>query len=197
MTAGKGALTLVEQRRAGFGLGPNSAPKNDWQQARFGADAPATSIQLWESAMLAVMAALGVPPSLYTSQGGALRESYRHLFGSLMEPLGQLIAAELSEKLEEKITIKWPERLKSDISALSRGFSSLVKDGYPLEQVHEMLGFPAMRRRSQSLNQRLLRQTQPLSLRHLDNRHHLLPLVAQRRTGGHLWYSRGNSSRRY
>ena len=70
VTAGKGALTLVETTAGGFGLGPNSAPKNDWQQARFGADAPATSIQLWEAAMLAVMAALGVPPSLYTSQGG-------------------------------------------------------------------------------------------------------------------------------
>ena len=106
------------------------------------AEAPETSIQLWQAAMLAVMAALGVPPSLYTSQGAALRESYRHLFGSLLEPLGQLIAAELSEKLEEEITIKWPERLKSDISALSRGFSSLSKDGYPVKQLHDMLGFP-------------------------------------------------------
>ena len=142
MTGGKGALTLVETTAGGFGLGQNSAPRKDWEQQRFGAEAPETSIQLWQAAMLAVMAALGVPPSLYTSQGAALRESYRHLFGSLLEPLGQLIAAELSEKLEEEITIKWPERLKSDISALSRGFSSLSKDGYPVTQLHDMLGFP-------------------------------------------------------
>ena len=142
VTAGKGALTLVETTAGGFGLGSNSAPRKDWEQQRFGAEAPETSIQLWQAAMLAVMAALGVPPSLYTSQGAALRESYRHLFGSLLEPLGQLIAAELSEKLEEDITIKWPERLRSDISALSRGFSSLSKDGYAVEQLHEMLGFP-------------------------------------------------------
>ena len=58
--------------------------------------------------MLAVLAALGVPPSLYTSQGAALRESYRHLFGSTIEPLAQLIAAELSEKLEEEVTIQVP-----------------------------------------------------------------------------------------
>ena len=57
-------------------------------------------------------------------------------------PLAKLIAAELSEKLEEEITIVFPQHLLSDISAQSRGFSSLVKDGYPLEQVHEMLGFP-------------------------------------------------------
>ena len=142
VTAGKGGLTLIETTRGGFGLGKESAPERDWDQKRFGANAPASSIQLWEAAMLAVMAALGVPPSLYTSQGAALRESYRHLFGSLMEPLGKLIEAELSEKLDEEITIRWPERLKSDISAMSRGFSSLAKDGYPLEQLHDMLGFP-------------------------------------------------------
>ena len=111
--------------RADSALGPNSAPKNDWQQARFGADAPATSIQLWEAAMLAVMAALGVPPSLYTSQGGALRESYRHLFSGTLIPLAKLIAAELSEKLEEEVTIRFPAvHLVSDISGQSRGFKS-------------------------------------------------------------------------
>ena len=142
MTGGKGGLTLAETTASGFGLGPNAAPRKDWEQSRFGPMIPSASIQLWQAAMLAVMAALGVPPSLYTSQGGALRESYRHLFGSLMEPLGQLISAELSEKLEEEITIRFPERLRSDISALSRGFSSLAKDGYPVEQLHDMLGFP-------------------------------------------------------
>ena len=142
MTGGKGGLTLAETTASGFGLGPNAAPRKDWEQSRFGPMVPSASIQLWQAAMLAVMAALGVPPSLYTSQGGALRESYRHLFGSLMEPLGQLISAELSEKLEEEITIRFPERLRSDISALSRGFSSLAKDGYPVEQLHDMLGFP-------------------------------------------------------
>ena len=142
VTAGKGALTLVETTASGFGLGPNAAPRKDWEQARFGAMAPASSIQLWEAAMLAVLAALGVPPSLYTSQGAALRESYRHLFGSTIEPLAQLIQAELSEKLEEEVTIRFPERIRSDVSALSRGFKGFVESGFTPEQVHQMLGFP-------------------------------------------------------
>ena len=32
--------------------------------------------------------------------------------------------------------------LRSDVSAVSRGFKGLVDGGYPGEQVHEMLGFP-------------------------------------------------------
>ena len=142
VTAGKGALTLVETTASGFGLGPNAAPRKDWEQSRFGPMVPSASIQLWESAMLAVLAALGVPPSLYTSQGAALRESYRHLFGSTIEPLAQLIAAELSEKLEEEVTIRFPERIRSDVSALSRGFKGFVESGFTPEQVHQMLGFP-------------------------------------------------------
>ena len=142
VTAGKGALTLAETTASGFGLGPNAAPRKDWEQSRFGPMVPLASIQLWEGAMLAVLAALGVPPSLYTSQGAALRESYRHLFGSTIEPLAQLIAAELSEKLEEEITIRFPERIRSDVSALSRGFKGLVESGFTPEQVHDMLGFP-------------------------------------------------------
>ena len=142
VTAGKGALTLVETTASGFGLGPNAAPRKDWEQARFGAMAPATSIQLWEGAMLAVMAALGVPPSMYTSQGAALRESYRQLFNGTLVPLAKLIQAELSEKLEEEITIAFPQYLISDISAQTRGFKSLVEAGFPIDQVHQMLGFP-------------------------------------------------------
>ena len=82
----------METTAKGFGAGETSAPPKDWEQKRFGPVTPATSIQLWEGAMLAVLAALGVPPSLYTSQGAALRESYRHLFGSTIEPLAALIA---------------------------------------------------------------------------------------------------------
>ena len=142
VTAGKGALTLAETTASGFGLGPNAAPRKDWEQSRFGPMVPSASIQLWEGAMLAVLAALGVPPSLYTSQGAALRESYRHLFGSTIEPLAALIQAELSEKLEEAVTIRFPERVRSDVSALSRGFKGFVDAGFTPEQVHDMLGFP-------------------------------------------------------
>ena len=62
VTAGKGALTLVETTAGGFGLGPNSAPKNDWQQARFGADAPATSIPAMAGGDACCNGRSGCPP---------------------------------------------------------------------------------------------------------------------------------------
>ena len=90
---------------------------------------PATSIDLREKSTLAILGAMGIPPSLYTSEGGALRESYRHFFTNTVEPLGQLIAAELTEKLEVDVAFVFPELVKSDISAKSRAYATLVGAG--------------------------------------------------------------------
>ena len=81
--------------------------------------------------MAAVMSAMAINPSLYTSAGAALRESYRHLFSGTIIPLGRLIEAELSEKLERRIRINFPERVRSDISAMSRAYGSLAGSDDP------------------------------------------------------------------
>ena len=92
-------ITPVETTAGGFGQGYLAAPKSDYDQKRFGPLIPATSLDLRDRAALAILAAMGIPPTLFTSQGTALRESYRNFFTGTVEPLGALIAAELSEKL--------------------------------------------------------------------------------------------------
>ena len=184
MNQGKGSLTLVETTANAFGLGKDAAPRRDWEQQRFGPMVPATSIQLWEGAMLAVLAALGVPPSLYTSQGAALRESYRHLFGSTIEPLAALIQAELSEKLEETVTIRFPERVRSDVSALSRGSRAWWNRGSPLSRCTTCSGSQGMpRSRSPYL---ILPRSRP------GNSLLPPPLVATGQPDWQPWYHRGN-----
>ena len=132
-TTGKGGLTLMETTSAGWGQGEKAAPKRDLQQVRFGPTPPAANIQLWQAAMAAVMSALGIPPSLYTSEGSALREAYRHFNTNTVEPLGKLISQELSEKLEIEITIEFPALVKSDIAARARAYGVLIKAGMPEE----------------------------------------------------------------
>ena len=65
--------------------------------------------------------------------GGAKREDYRHFFQSTVLSLKSLIEAELSEKLEREITLFFPAIFESDISARSRGLSSMVKDGFDVD----------------------------------------------------------------
>ena len=138
ITNGKGAISLVETMAAGFGQGALAAPRADYEQKRFGPMVPATSIDLREKSTLAVLGAMGIPPSLYTSEGSALRESYRHFFTNTVEPLGKLIAEELTEKLETDVNIEFPALVKSDISARSRAYATLVKADMPEEDAREL-----------------------------------------------------------
>ena len=99
ITEGQGRITPIETTAKGFGQGDSAAPKSDWEQKRFGALIPATSIDLREKFTLAVMEIMGIPASLHTSAGAAQRESYRHFFTATIEPLGKLIQEELSAKM--------------------------------------------------------------------------------------------------
>ena len=86
LTAGLGAVNLVETTAQGFGQGITAAPKEDYVQKRFGAMIPPASIDLREAAALWILDALGVPATLHTSQGSAQREAYRHFFTSTIVP---------------------------------------------------------------------------------------------------------------
>ena len=141
LTNGKAGISPVETTSGGFGQGGGAAPKKDWEQTRFGPMTPETSIELREKTALQVLSALGIPPALYTSQGAALRESYRHFFTNTVEPLGELIAAELREKLEEPVVFHFPEIIKSDIAARARGFGSLKQAGMTDADARRTVGF--------------------------------------------------------
>ena len=129
---GRGGISLMDTTAGGWGQGKTAAPSGratDYKQVRFGPEAPATSIDLREKTALWILDALGVPATLHTSQGGAQREAYRHLFTATIVPLGALIAAELSEKLDRSIRFEFPVEFESDISARARGLKSLVDVG--------------------------------------------------------------------
>ena len=142
LSTGRGKLTLVETTFGGWGQGTQAKPQHDWTQTRFGAMIPAANIDMREKSALAVMAAMGIPPSLYTSEGSAQRESYRHFLGGTIAALGELIAEELSDKLEQEIEIQFPQGWISDIAARSRAFSSLTKAGIMPKDAARIAGLP-------------------------------------------------------
>ena len=139
---GKGKITPVETTAGGYGQGNLAAPKSDYDQKRFGPLIPATSLDLRDRSALAILAAMGIPPTLFTSQGTALRESYRNFFTGTVEPLGALIAAELSEKLGQSIEFFFPEIIKSDISARSRAWTSFRQGEMPDPEARRIVGLP-------------------------------------------------------
>ena len=142
LTTGRGGLTPIETTAQAFGQGQFAAPKGDYEQKRFGPMMQAANTAFRDSTFLSMLAAMGIPPALYTSQGAALREAHRHFLTDTIKPLGKLIAMELSEKLETEITLTFPEVFRSDISARSRAYSSLKQAEIDPDRAGRIVGLP-------------------------------------------------------
>ena len=117
--ASKGKTTIVDTTSGGFGQGQQAAPKEDWQQKRFGPQIQAANVALRDSTFDHVLGVLGIPPPLLRAAGGALREAHRHFQTDTIKSLGTLIAAELSEKVQP-VEFVYPDIFRTDISARSR-----------------------------------------------------------------------------
>ena len=141
ISRGKGAITPIEAI-PGFGPTAPTQTKDAYDQKRFGPMVPETSIQLRDGSALAVMAAMGALPAMFQSEGSGLRESYRNLFTGTVEPLGALISAELSEKMGIPFALHFPEIVKSDISARSRAYVSLLQAQVDPEYARRVVGMP-------------------------------------------------------
>ena len=102
----------------------------DYVVKRFGAMPPDSLVKLAALATAEVLAACGVNPALVAdTQGTAMREAYRQFLFGLVSPLGRMFAAELSEKLDEEITLDWTELRASDIAGRARAYGTFRQGG--------------------------------------------------------------------
>ena len=129
-------------RRGDFGA-PGGTPSGaGWEPRRLGAEPPAALVNLQLAATNQILAACGVSPSLFSAQSaGAAREAWRQTRYSLLNPLGLLVEAELSRKLETEIELDWIKLAASDISGRARALQSLTGAGMPLAEASKHAGF--------------------------------------------------------
>ena len=101
-----------------------------WMARRFGADPPAGLVELCKRASMEIYAACGLSMALFDeSDGTSKREAYRQALHGTIAPLGRIVAAELSAKLDEPITLDWMELRAGDIAGRARAFQSMVGGG--------------------------------------------------------------------
>ena len=113
----------------------------DYQVKRFGAMPPDALVKLAELATSEVLAACGVNPALVAdTQGTAMREAYRQFLFGLVAPLGKMFATELSEKLDDDITLDWTELRASDIAGRARAFGTFVQGGMDMDKAAAVSG---------------------------------------------------------
>ena len=137
----RGRTLLVPTTAAGFGEGMAAAPRQDWQQKRLGADPPQALEKIRNAVGQTILAACGVPVELAEiGQGTAAREAWRRFLHATVDPLGKLVAEELSEKFEFPVSLDFDSLMASDISGRARAFQSMVGGGMEIERAASLSG---------------------------------------------------------
>ena len=137
----KGRHLLVETTSAAFGEGRAAAPAKDWVPNRFGANPPATLRDLRSDVSVAVLSACGVPVDLgvvSTAQGA--KEGFRRFTLASVEPLAELVAAELSEKLDGKVRFDFSDSFAHDLAGRAMSFQRMTTAGMPTDKAAALSG---------------------------------------------------------
>ena len=133
----KGKVALLEA--GDWNAGPDA--KVSLRTERFGAEPPASLVQLVTIASQEVYSACGLNSGLWGgSQAAAVREAWRLCLFGVLSPLGKKVESELQDKLEDTVTLSWQELRASDLSGRARAFQSMVGGGMAVDKAVAVAG---------------------------------------------------------
>ena len=141
----RGQTAVVESSESGSWKNedPNSTSRNrDWAPRRLGASPPDPVVRLYESATREILAAVGLSPLIFglgMGDSSAVREAWRLALHSVFEPVGEMVAEELSSKLGVDVSLDWTALRASDLQGRARSFQSMIpsSEGAPGLEVEE------------------------------------------------------------
>ena len=137
----RGRLAFVESTQTMHAGAPGSAPREDWAFKRVGANPPAGEVSLLERSFREVLSACGVPAALFErADGTASREAFRRFLHSTLQPLADLIALELTAKLDSDVTVNLDRLFAADLAGRARAFQSLVGGGMATDKAAGLAG---------------------------------------------------------
>lgn len=141
--AARGKAVLVETTSAGWGEGRMAAPQGDWQPRRLGPGYTEVQATVAQQSFERTLAACGVSPSLFISDDGtAQREAVRRWHLGTVIPLADLVAFELSEKLETPVRLRF-DNYPLDLAGRAQAFQKLVAGGMDIDQALAISGLMA------------------------------------------------------
>ena len=108
---------------------------------RFGAEPPQALVNLMDLASREVVMAVGLNTGLWVDLGAATaREAWRLALFGVVAPIGRMVEAELTAKLDDTVTLSWQELRSSDLQGRSRSFKQMVEAGMPLADAVAVAG---------------------------------------------------------
>ena len=125
----KGSAILVESTSSGYGEGKANSPARDWKPEALQPAPDAALVQVAEHAFARSLAAAGMSPALFDdSDGTSKREALRQWHLGTVVPLARMIEAELSEKLDAPIKLRF-DSYPMDLAGRAQAFQKLVAGG--------------------------------------------------------------------
>ena len=101
--------------------------QRDWQASRLGPMPPDSMPTVAKQTFATVLAACGCSVAMFDdSDGTATRESQRIFLHGTVRPLGKLLAAELSMKLDTEIALNFDQLYMHDLAGRAQAFQKLV-----------------------------------------------------------------------
>ena len=88
--------------------------------------------------------ACGLSPGLYSESGTVSREAWRQALVALIQPLGTLVAEELSTKTGEAVRLTWAELRAADVMSRARALGSMVTAGATLDSAAQAAGLEGL-----------------------------------------------------
>ena len=130
-----GRTSIVPSMATSWGEGRSGAPA-DWQPRRLGADPPDVLVNLRNAGHDAMLGACGIPAAMFAAKTDAsgAREALRQFLHTTLQPIGELIATEASEKFETVVSFDFARLSAADIQGRARAFQSLVAGGMEITQ---------------------------------------------------------------
>ena len=137
----RGKALFVETAAAGWGEGRASAPQRDWQASRLGPQPPEGMATIADQTFATVLAACGCSVAMFDdSDGTSKREAQRVFLHGTVRPLGKLLAAELSAKLETEIALNFDQLYMHDLAGRAQAFQKLVAGGMDVAKAASVAG---------------------------------------------------------
>ena len=137
----KGQTLLVESQMS-LADSPASAPRRDYQVARFGANPPRDLVELREAVTRDVGSTCGVPRALLdsTASGQASRESWRQFIAGSVSGLCRRIEAQIGEQLGVQVVIDTSPLGGRDLAGRASAFARLTKGGLTVDEARQSTG---------------------------------------------------------
>ena len=142
LAAAAGKTQLAPTTRGGLGAGAMAAPEHDYQSRRFGLNPPPAAVEVRRDVERSIHASAGIPPVLanHAAPGQSLREGWRTFQALTLEPLAELVGAQLSESLGVDVVLDMRRARAADVATLSRAVGSLTTAGMPIADARQIVG---------------------------------------------------------